>query len=122
MELGVGIHGEPGRKRVKLESADAIAESMLGAIHADLKPASGAVVLLFINGFGGTPLMELYLMYDAARRWCDRHSLKVARSLVGNYTTSLEMAGCSITLTRFDDDVLRLWDAPVHSAALRWGA
>jgi len=121
MELGVGIHGEPGRKRVPLARADDIAETMLKAIGGDLQPKPGAPLLLFVNGFGGTPLMELYLMYDAARRWCAANHLTVARSLVGNYTTSLEMAGCSITLLQLDDEFLRLWDSPVHTAALRWG-
>ena len=121
MELGVGIHGEPGRKRVPLAAADDIAATMLDAIGADLKPKEGAPILLLVNGFGGTPLMELYLMYDAARRWCQGNHLTIARSLVGNYTTSLEMAGCSITLAQLDDELLRLWDAPIHTAALRWG-
>jgi phosphoenolpyruvate---glycerone phosphotransferase subunit DhaK len=120
MEMGVGIHGEPGRKRVKLAQADAIAEEMLGAICQSLQPQRGAPVLLLVNGFGGTPLMELYLMYEAARKLCAARGLEVARSLVGNYTTSLEMAGCSLTLTRLDDELIRLWDAPVHTAALRW--
>jgi phosphoenolpyruvate---glycerone phosphotransferase subunit DhaK len=120
MELGVGIHGEPGRRRVKLAKADAIAEEMVGAICQSLEPERGQPVLLLVNGFGGTPLMELYLMYRAARRQCAARGLEVARSLVGNYTTSLEMAGCSLTLTRLDDELTRLWDAPVHTAALRW--
>jgi phosphoenolpyruvate---glycerone phosphotransferase subunit DhaK len=121
MELGVGIHGEPGRRRVALASADEIALTMLDAVGADLKPAKGAPLLLLVNGFGGTPLMELYLIYDAAHRWCEGHGLTVARSLVGNYTTSLEMAGCSVTLTQLDNELLRLWDSPVHTAGLRWG-
>jgi dihydroxyacetone kinase-like protein len=121
MELGVGIHGEPGRRRVKLARAEEIATTMLDAIGADLQPKEGAPLLLLVNGFGGTPLMELYLMYDAARRWCEGKHLSIARSLVGNYTTSLEMAGCSLTLCRLDDELLRLWDAPIHTAALRWG-
>lgn len=121
MEMGVGIHGEPGRKRVRIESADAIANTLMHAIESDLKPKPGAPALLLVNGFGGTPLMELYLMYDAARRYCEGHNIKIARSLVGNYTTSLEMAGCSLTLTRLDDELMTLWDAPVHTAALRWG-
>ncbi len=120
MEMGVGIHGEPGRKRVKLAQADAIAEEMIGAICQSLQPQRGAPVLLLVNGFGGTPLMELYLMYEAARKQCAARGLEIARSLVGNYTTSLEMAGCSLTLTRLDDELIRLWDAPVHTAALRW--
>lgn len=121
MEMGVGIHGEPGRKRVKLERAAAIVDTMLGAIHGDLKPKAGTPVLLLANGFGGTPLMELYLVYDAARRACEGKGMKVARSLVGNYTTSLEMNGCSLTVTALDDELIRLWDGPVHTAALRWG-
>ena len=121
MEMGVGIHGEPGRKRVKLAAADAIAEEMIGAICQTLTPKSGEQVLLLVNGFGGTPLMELYLMYHAAARQCADRGLKIARSLVGNYTTSLDMAGCSLTLTRLDDQLIELWDAPVHTPALRWG-
>ena len=120
MEMGVGIHGEPGRKRVRLAMADAISEEMLGAICQSLQPARGQPVLLLVNGFGGTPLMELYLMYEAARKQCAARGLEIARSLVGNYTTSLEMAGCSLTLARLDDELIRLWDAPVHTAALRW--
>ncbi len=121
VEMGVGIHGEPGRKRVKLEKADAIAQTLMSAIDGDLKPKSGAPHLLFVNGFGGTPSMELYLMYDAARRYCEGKNIKIARSLVGNYVTSLEMQGCSLTLTALDDDLVKLWDHPVHTAALRWG-
>jgi dihydroxyacetone kinase-like protein len=121
MEMGVGIHGEPGRRRVALAPADAIAETLLDAITGDLDPAPGSQVLLHVNGFGGTPLMELYLMYHAAERYCGGKGLKIARSLVGNYTTSLDMAGCSITLTLLDDEMTALWDKPVHTAALRWG-
>ena len=121
MEMGVGIHGEPGRRRVKLANADAIAEEIVGAIIGDLAPKRGEDVLLHVNGFGGTPQMELYLMYHAAEKLCQDKGLKIARSLVGNYTTSLEMAGCSITLTRLDNEMMRLWDAPVHTAGLRWG-
>jgi dihydroxyacetone kinase-like protein len=121
MEMGVGIHGEPGRRRVKLESANAIAEEMVHEICAWLDPAAGQRVLLLVNGFGGTPLMELYLMYHAAVQRCRDRSLQVVRSLVGNYTTSLEMAGCSLTLCKLDDEMIRLWDAPVHTPGLRWG-
>ncbi len=121
MEMGVGIHGEPGRRRVKLASADAIAEELVGEICAALEPRSGERVLMLVNGFGGTPLMELYLMYHAAVRQCRERGVAVARSLVGNYTTSLEMAGCSLTLTKLDDEMISLWDAPVHTAGLRWG-
>jgi dihydroxyacetone kinase-like protein len=119
MEMGVGIHGEPGRRRVKLKSADAIAEEMLEAITGDL--GRGGDVLLFVNGFGGTPAMELYLVYNSARAILGKRGFSIARSLVGSYVTSLDMAGCSITVTRLDDDLARLWDAPVHTAALRWG-
>jgi dihydroxyacetone kinase-like protein len=121
MEMGVGIHGEPGRKRVPLATADAIAAEMIGAICQSIGPRRGEPLLLLVNGFGGTPLMELYLMYAAAARQCAGRGLQIARSLVGNWTTSLEMAGCSLTLTRLDDDMIRLWDAPVQSPALRWG-
>ena len=121
MEMGVGIHGEPGRKRVPLATADAIAAEMIGAICQSIGPRRGEPLLLLVNGFGGTPLMELYLMYAAAARQCAGCGLQIARSLVGNWTTSLEMAGCSLTLTRLDDDMIRLWDAPVHTPALRWG-
>ena len=120
MEVGVGIHGEPGRRRVKLQAADAIAEEMVGTIVADLAPAAGDEVLLLVNGFGATPAMELYLMYGAARRLLEGTGLKVARSLVGNWCTSLDMAGCSLTVTALDDELKALWDAPVHTAALRW--
>jgi dihydroxyacetone kinase-like protein len=122
MEMGVGIHGEPGRRRVKLASANAIAEEMLGAILGDLAPPKGAPCLLLVNGFGGTPLMELYLLYHAARTMAEAKGLMVARSLVGNHVTSLEMAGGSITLAMLDEADLARWDAPVHTAALRWGA
>ena len=121
MEMGVGIHGEPGRRRVALAPADEIARTMMEAITSDLAPKAGAPLLLLVNGFGGTPLMELYLMYDAARRFCAGRNLTVARSLVGNYTTSLDMAGCSITVSQFDDELIGLWDKPLHTAALRWG-
>ena len=120
LELGVGIHGEPGRERIALESADRIATTIVDAICESLQPASGEEVLLFVNGMGGTPQMELYLMYHATSRLCDERGLKIGRSLVGNYCTSLEMQGCSITLTKLDDDTRRFWDAPVHTAALRW--
>ncbi|MEJ1158370.1 dihydroxyacetone kinase subunit DhaK [Prosthecomicrobium sp. N25] len=121
MEMGVGIHGEPGRRRVKLAPAMEIAEEMTGAILRDLGNASGRPALLLVNGFGGTPAMELYLMYDNAARVLEREGVRIARSAVGNYVTSLDMAGCSITLTLLDDEMSRLWDARVHTAALRWG-
>ncbi len=121
MEMGVGIHGEPGRRRVKLASAAAIVEEMMQAIMGDLAPAKGDDVLLLVNGFGATPLMELYLVYDEARSRAEAAGLKVTRSLVGNWCTSLDMAGCSLTLTRLDAELTSLWDAPVHTPALRWG-
>jgi dihydroxyacetone kinase-like protein len=121
MEMGVGIHGEPGRRRVKLQPANAIAGEMVDAILDDLGALSGEAILL-VNGFGATPAMELYVMYNAARRLLEARGVKVARSLVGNYVTSLDMAGCSITVTLADGELLRLWDAPVHTAGLRWGA
>jgi dihydroxyacetone kinase-like protein len=120
MEMGVGIHGEPGRRRVKLRPADAIVEEMMGAILSDLGDKKGDALLL-VNGFGGTPLMELYLVYNAARKRLEKHGLKATRSLVGNYVTSLDMAGCSLTVTLLDQEAKRLWDAPVHTPALRWG-
>jgi dihydroxyacetone kinase-like protein len=120
MEMGVGIHGEPGRKRVKLATADAIADQMVGVILADSDAPPSGSVLLVVNGFGGTPALELYLMYNAARRILEKRGLAVTRSLVGSYVTSLEMAGCSITVTLLDDKLIALWDDPVHTAALRW--
>jgi dihydroxyacetone kinase-like protein len=120
IEMGVGIHGEPGRKRAKLAAADAIADEMLDTIlsDGDIAPSDG--VLLLVNGFGGTPAIELYLMYNASRRILEKRGLVVTRSLVGSYVTSLEMAGCSITLTLMNDELTALWDYPVHTAALRW--
>jgi len=121
MEMGVGIHGEPGRRRVKLASADEIAAELTGSILKDLSLKRGQEALLLVNGFGGTPTMELYLMVTAARKVLDGAGVKVVRHLTGSYVTSLEMAGCSITVTAADADLLALWDAPVHAAALRWG-
>jgi dihydroxyacetone kinase-like protein len=121
MEMGVGIHGEPGRRRVRLASADDIAAELSGAILKDLSLKPGQEVLLLVNGFGGTPLMELYLMVNAVRKVLDGHRLKIARCLTGSYVTSLEMAGCSVTVSAMDAATLGLWDAPVHTAALRWG-
>jgi phosphoenolpyruvate---glycerone phosphotransferase subunit DhaK len=120
MEMGVGIHGEPGRKRVKLTEANDIAEQMVGAILSDYEEGVSGPALLLVNGFGGTPSLELYLMYDVARRILAKRGVAIARSLVGSYVTSLDMAGCSITLTTLDDRLTALWDAPVHTAALRW--
>jgi len=122
MEMGVGIHGEPGRQRMPLASADEIARMMVGAVVEDLKPARGQKVLLLVNGMGATPLIELTLMYDAARRALEPSGVEIGRSLVGNYVTSLDMAGCSITLVALDDEMTALWDKPVKTPALRWGA
>jgi dihydroxyacetone kinase-like protein len=121
MEIGVGIHGEPGRRRVKLMPAAEIAAEMVGAITADLGARARGEAILLINGFGATPLSELYLMYDAVRKLLEPTGCIVARSLVGNFVTSLDMAGCSATVSMLDDETRRLWDAPVHTPALRWG-
>jgi dihydroxyacetone kinase-like protein len=121
MEIGIGIHGEPGRRRVPLAPVDEIAEMLVEPIVADLGLKSGDSVLAFVNGMGGTPLIELYVAYNSVSRLLGNKGLSVARSLVGNYITSLEMAGFSVTLLRVDDELTRLWDAPVHTPALRWG-
>jgi len=121
MEMGVGIHGEPGRRRVRLAQADAIAEEMMTAILDDLAAKRGAEAILLVNGFGGTPSMELYLMCNAANKILAKRGIKAARTLVGSYVTSLEMAGCSLTVSMVDDRLTKLWDSPVHTAALRWG-
>jgi phosphoenolpyruvate---glycerone phosphotransferase subunit DhaK len=120
MEVGVGIHGEPGRRRVAMKRADAIAEELVQAIVEDLEARAGSKVLLLVNGFGGTPALELYLMYEAAARQLEKRGLKPVRGITGSYVTSLEMAGCSITVTVLDAQVTSLWDSPVHTAALRW--
>ncbi|WP_029078457.1 dihydroxyacetone kinase subunit DhaK [Bradyrhizobium sp. th.b2] len=120
MEMGVGIHGEPGRRRVKLAAADAIAAEMTTAIAEDLGARAGTEALLLVNGFGGTPTIELYLMYNAARRMLESRGLRIARSLVGSYVTSLDMAGCSLTVSLLDPETTALWDAPVRTGALRW--
>ena len=120
MEMGVGIHGEPGRRRVKLAQADAIAAEMITAIADDLGARVGTEALLLVNGFGGTPTIELYLMYNAARRMLEERGLRVARSLVGSYVTSLDMAGCSLTVSLLDSESAALWDHPVRTAALKW--
>lgn len=121
LEMGVGIHGEPGRRREPMRSADEIVNDLVNAILEDLKPEPGSEALLMVNGFTGTPLMELYLIYNAAEKLLKERGINVTRSLVGDYTTSLEMAGASITVCLLDDEIRRHWDAPVHTAALRWG-
>lgn len=121
MEVGVGIHGEPGRRRVPLASADDIAHELTSAVVKDLALMPGQEIILLVNGFGGTPLLELYLMVNATRKVLSGMGLNVVRYLTGSYVTSLEMAGCSITVCAVDQGMLELWDAPVHTAALRWG-
>ena len=121
LEMGVGIHGEPGRRREAMRSADAIVADLVSAILEDLKPARSSEVLLMVNGFTGTQLMELYVLYNAAAKLLEAQGLNITRSLVGDYTTSLEMAGASITVCVLDEEIRQHWDAPVHTAALRWG-
>ncbi len=121
MEIGIGIHGEPGRRRVKLAPADDITEMLTNPVVEDLGLKSGEQVLAFVNGMGGTPLIELYIVFNALHRILKGKNISIARSLVGSYITSLEMAGCSITLVRLDDEMTKYWDAPVHTPALRWG-
>lgn len=121
MEIGIGIHGEPGRRRVPLGTAQDIAEMLVTPIIEDLPFSRGDGVMAFVNGMGGTPDLELYLMYREVASLLEDAGISIVRSLVGSYITSLDMAGCSVTLLRMDDEMLRLWDAPVHTAALRWG-
>lgn len=121
IEMGVGIHGERGRETIALTSASEIVEQLAATIDEDLKPEKNQRVLLHVNGFGATPPMELYLIYQLAQQYWQQRGVNIHRSLVGNYTTSLDMAGCSITLTLLDDELIDLWDAPVHTANLRWG-
>ncbi len=121
MEIGIGIHGEPGRHRVKLAPAADITEKLAIPVIEDLGLKSGDRVLAMVNGMGGTPLIELYIVFDALNRILGGRGISIARSLVGNYITSLEMVGCSITLLRLDNEFIRYWDAPVHTPALRWG-
>jgi dihydroxyacetone kinase-like protein len=121
MEIGIGIHGEPGRRRVKLAPAAEIVEMLANPIIEDLGLKSGERVLAFVNGMGGTPLIELYVVANELAKILRGHDITISRSLIGSYITSLEMAGCSITLLRLDDEMIRYWDAPVHTPALRWG-
>jgi dihydroxyacetone kinase-like protein len=121
MEIGIGIHGEPGRRRVPLAPAREIAEMLVEPVLGDLDFTGGDGVIAFVNGMGGTPLLELYVMYAEVTAVLEKAGVTVARSLVGSYMTSLEMAGCSVTLLKVDDDLLRLWDAPVRTPGLRWG-
>lgn len=124
IEMGVGIHGEPGRRRETMREADAIVTDCVDAILADFKARNVSLngeALLLINGFGATPLMELYVIYNTAAKLFSQHGVKISRSLVGNYVTALDMAGASITLCLLDDEIKQHWDSPVHTAALRWG-
>jgi dihydroxyacetone kinase-like protein len=121
MEVGIGIHGEPGRQRMKAAPASEVAAMLVEPILTDLPFKSGDSVLAFVNGMGGTPLIELYIVYAEVARILEGRGIRIARNLVGSYITSLEMAGCSITLLRLDDELIQLWDAPVKTPALRWG-
>jgi dihydroxyacetone kinase-like protein len=122
MEIGIGIHGEPGRERMKVAPAHDVVAMLAGAIVEDLPFRSGDDVLALVNGMGGTPLIELYIVYRELDRFLADRGITITRNLVGSYITSLEMAGCSITLLKMDYDLTRLWDAPVKTAGLRWGA
>jgi dihydroxyacetone kinase-like protein len=122
MEIGIGIHGEPGRYREPLGTAAEIAERLTEPILRDLPFRSGDSVLAFVNGMGGTPLIELYVVFGELKRILDASGIRIGRSLVGPYITSLEMAGCAITLLKLDDELVQWWDAPVRTPALRWGA
>jgi dihydroxyacetone kinase-like protein len=121
MEVGIGIHGEPGRRREPLGNANEIAGLLVEAVVSDLKPTEGSKALVFVNGMGGTPQLELYLLYGEVERALRAAGVEPVRSLVGSYITSLEMAGASLTLLELDDELTTLWDAPVHTPALRWG-
>jgi dihydroxyacetone kinase-like protein len=122
MEIGIGIHGEPGRERRKLGTAAEVVETLGTAVVDDLPYRQGDRVLAFVNSMGGTPLIELYVVYNELRKLLESRGITIARNLIGPYITSLEMAGCSITLLELDDGLTRLWDAPVKTAGLRWGA
>lgn len=121
MEIGIGIHGEPGRTRMKIKTADEVTEMLMEPIVKDLPYKQGDEVLIFVNGMGGTPLIELYVIYRKAYEIANKHGLKVVRNLIGPYITSLEMAGCSITMLKMDDELTKLWDFPVKTAGMRWG-
>jgi phosphoenolpyruvate---glycerone phosphotransferase subunit DhaK len=122
VEIGIGIHGEPGRFREHIGPASQITERLMTPILEDLPFSSGDKVLAFVNGMGGTPLLELYVVYAEVAKIAQEHGLSIERNLIGNYITSLEMQGCSITLVKLDDDMVRYWDAPVNTPALRWGS
>ncbi|MGH3473096.1 MAG: dihydroxyacetone kinase subunit DhaK [Nocardioidaceae bacterium] len=122
MEVGIGIHGEPGRQRLKVAPAKDIAAMLVDPVLSDLPFRQGDSVIAMVNGMGGTPLIELYLMYNEVAQLLGKAGITIARNLVGNYITSLEMAGCSVTLLKADDEIVGLWDAPVNTPGLRWGA
>jgi Dihydroxyacetone kinase len=121
MEIGIGIHGEPGRERRKLAPAHEIVEALATAVVDDLPFRRGDKVLAFVNGMGGTPLMELYVVYGELHKLLRGRGISITRNLIGSYITALDMAGCSITLLRLDDELTALWDAPVNTTGLRWG-
>jgi dihydroxyacetone kinase-like protein len=121
IELGIGIHGEPGRRRAPLGTASEIVDVIVEAVISDLKPKRGSKVLAFVNGMGGTPLIELYLLYGEIDKKLRAAGVEPVRNLIGSYITSLEMAGASLTVLELDEELTKLWDAPVHTAALRWG-
>ena len=122
MEIGIGIHGEPGRERMKVKPVHDIVEMMATAIVDDLPYSKGDEVLAFVNGMGGTPLIELYVVFNELNKFLAGRGVTITRNLIGSYITSLEMQGCSITLLRLDDELTKLWDAPVKTPGLRWGA
>jgi dihydroxyacetone kinase-like protein len=121
MEFGVGIHGEPGRQRMKLGTAAEITPLLVKPLLEDLPFGPGDSVLAFVNGLGGTPLIELYVVYHELAKLCAGRGITIQRNLIGSYMTSLEMAGCTITLVKMDPELIALWDAPVKTPALRWG-
>jgi len=122
IELGIGIHGEPGRRRAALGRASEVVDVMVEAVLSDLNAKRGSKVLAFVNGMGGTPLIELFVVYRDLHHFLAERGITITRRLIGNYITSLEMAGASLTVLELDEELTKLWDAPVHTPALRWGA
>lgn len=121
IEMGIGIHGEPGIERVRIKTANEIAETMMEKVCSDIPYKNGDEIICMINGMGGTPLMELYILYNSVEEVAKKKGLKIVRNIVGNYVTSIDMAGASISLIKVNNDILKLWDYPVNTAALRWG-